>query len=79
MTTNEIYTAVGKGQGTTTRAFGDADGELYAGGGGGGGTWGAKSSGPGGAGGDGGGDYSEPDYGGDGGGEDIATESVEAA
>lgn len=55
LTTNEIYTAVGKGQGTTTRAFGDADGELYAGGGGGGGTWGAKSSGPGGAGGDGGG------------------------
>ena len=37
LTTNEIYTAVGKGQGTTTRAFGDADGELYAGGGGGGG------------------------------------------
>lgn len=55
LTTNEIYTAVGKGQGTTTRAFGDADGELYAGGGGGGGTWGAKSSGPGGAGGAGGG------------------------
>lgn len=55
LTTNEIYTAVGKGQGTTTRAFGDADGELYAGGGGGGGTWGASSSGPGGAGGAGGG------------------------
>lgn len=55
LTTNEIYTAVGKGQGTTTRAFGDSDGELYAGGGGGGGTWGAKSSGPGGAGGAGGG------------------------
>ena len=54
-TTNEIYTVVGKGQGTTTRAFGDADGELYAGGGGGGGTWGANSSGPGGAGGAGGG------------------------
>ena len=55
LTTSEIYTAVGKGQGTTTRAFGDADGELYAGGGGGGGTWGAKSSGPGGGGGAGGG------------------------
>ena len=55
LTTNGIYTAVGKGQGTTTRAFGDADGELYAGGGGGGGTYGASSSGPGGAGGAGGG------------------------
>lgn len=54
-TTNELYTAVGKGQGMTTRAFGDADGELYAGGGGGGGTYGASSSGPGGAGGAGGG------------------------
>ena len=55
LTTNGIYTAVGKGQGTTTRAFGDEDGELYAGGGGGGGTWGESSSGPGGAGGAGGG------------------------
>ena len=55
LTTNELYTAVGKGQGTTTRAFGDTDGELYAGGGGGGGTYGASSSGPGGAGGAGGG------------------------
>ena len=55
LTTNGIYTVVGKGQGTTTRAFGDADGELYAGGGGGGGTYGASSSGPGGAGGAGGG------------------------
>ena len=47
-------TNAGTGQGTTTREFGEADGDLYAGGGGG---YYSKSSGAGGLG--GGGDYKE--------------------
>ncbi len=52
----------GKGQGSTTRAFGESSGTLYAGGGGGG------DGGSGGAGGGGNGSpgYSDPDYGSDG-------------
>ena len=38
------YNVVGVGQGTTTRAFGDSDGELFAGGGGAGDAMGPKSS-----------------------------------
>ena len=45
-----------RGQGTTTRAFGDSNGTLYAGGGGGGG-YGSGTIGAGGVGGDGGGGH----------------------
>lgn len=38
------YNVVGVGQGTTTRAFGDSDGELFAGGGGAGDAMGTNSS-----------------------------------
>lgn len=46
---------VGDGQGTTTRAWGDSSGTLYAGGGGGGGYYRGQTNGSGGAGGAGGG------------------------
>jgi hypothetical protein len=66
------YESGGTGQGTTTRAFGESDGTLYAGGGGGGGggedivalTWDTKPeyNGHGGAGGGGNGGFVSSDY-----------------
>lgn len=54
---NNASTGGGKGQGTTTRAFGESNGTLYSGGGGagGGGAWGSGSVYDGGTGGSGGG------------------------
>ena len=57
---NNIWCAStgGKGQGTTTRAFGESSGELFAGGGGAGSTWASNTyAGAGGAGGGGAGGY----------------------
>lgn len=55
----EVYEDGGSGQGTTTRAFGESSGTLYAGGGGGGG----QNAGIGGAGGGGAGGYYSGDIG----------------
>lgn len=67
----------GKGQGRTTRAFGELTGELYAGGGGGGSETSPAKSGGAGGGGDGGynaaGSNGEPNTGGGGGGAGNAT------
>lgn len=50
---NDGYYDGGKGQGTTTRAFGESGGTLYAGGGGGGGCYGYEGGASGGSGGGG--------------------------
>lgn len=63
------YSKGGKGQGATTRAFGESTGTLYAGGGGGGGAnYGTGSGGAGGGGGGDGGDATRNTGGGGGGG-----------